>query len=188
MVLTPSTWRFSPHSWYPDPRGTYSQSYWTGTRPIIIDPAAVDESMASVVETGGHTPVGQRDSERLPCREMIKPCRETARSATAQPAILFLRDPSSECLAPSDFFATRFTKSNRSALRRKLSTPMFSIAVVLLVILFPLLIPAAVTATHAITEAGQRRREQIANSLGDGVGPIGGQPISLEHTRRAAVA
>jgi len=66
VVLTPSTWRFSPHSWYPDPRGTYSQSYWTGTRPIIIDPAAVDESMASVVETGGHTPVGQRDSERLP--------------------------------------------------------------------------------------------------------------------------
>jgi hypothetical protein len=65
---------------------------------------------------------------------------------------------------------------------------MFSIAIVLLVILFPLLIPAAVTATHAITEAGQRRREQIANSLGDGVGPIGGQPISHEHTRRAAVA
>jgi hypothetical protein len=56
VVLTPSTWRFSPHSWYPDPRGTYSQSYWTGTRSIIIDPAAVDESMASVVETGGSHP------------------------------------------------------------------------------------------------------------------------------------
>ena len=37
-----------------------------GTRPIIIHPAAVDESMASVVETRGHTAVGERDSERLP--------------------------------------------------------------------------------------------------------------------------
>jgi hypothetical protein len=41
--LTPSTWRFPPLSWYPDPRGIYSQSYWTGTRAIIIHPAAVDE-------------------------------------------------------------------------------------------------------------------------------------------------
>ena len=42
-VLTSSTWCFPPLSRYPDPRGTYSQSYWTGTRPIIIHPAAVDE-------------------------------------------------------------------------------------------------------------------------------------------------
>jgi hypothetical protein len=61
-----STWRFPPLSWYPDPRGTYSQSYWTGTRPIIIHPAAVDEPMAPVVETRGHTPVGQRDSNQVP--------------------------------------------------------------------------------------------------------------------------
>jgi hypothetical protein len=63
---------------------------------------------------------------------------------------------------------------------------MFSIAIVLLIILFPVLVPAAVTAIHAIAEACQRRRERIAN-LGDGVGSIGGQSISHEHTRRAAV-
>ena len=72
--------------------------------------------------------------------------------------------------------------------RRKLSTPMFSIAIVLLIILFPVLIPAAVTAIHAIAEAGQRRRERIANSPGDGVGSNGGQSVSHEHTRLAAVA
>ena len=72
--------------------------------------------------------------------------------------------------------------------RRKLSTPMFSIAIVLLIILFPVLIPAAVTAVHTIAEAGQRRRERIANSLGDGVGSNGGQSVSREHTRLAAVA
>ena len=65
-IETDPTWCFPPLSWYPDPRGTYSQSYWTGTRPIIIHPAAVDASIASVVETRGHTGVGQRDSERLP--------------------------------------------------------------------------------------------------------------------------
>ena len=44
---------------------------------------------------------------------------------------------------------------------------MFPIAIVFFIILFPVLIPAAVTAIHAIAEAGQRRRERIANSLGD---------------------
>jgi hypothetical protein len=63
---------------------------------------------------------------------------------------------------------------------------MFSIAIFLLIILFPVLIPAAVTAIHAIAEAGKRRRERTVNSLGDGVGPIGEQSISHEHTRRAA--
>ena len=64
---------------------------------------------------------------------------------------------------------------------------MFSIAIILLIILFPVLVPAAVTAIHAIAETGQRRRERIANSLGDGVGSIGGQSISHEHTRQVAV-
>jgi hypothetical protein len=64
---------------------------------------------------------------------------------------------------------------------------MFSIAIFLLIILFPVLMPAAVHAIHAIAEARQRRRERIANSLSDGVGSIGGQSISHEHTRRAAV-
>jgi hypothetical protein len=99
-----------------------------------------------------------------------------------------LRDPSSEFLVPSGFSATCFTKINRSALRRKLSTPMFSIAVVVLIVLFPVLVPAAVTAVGAIADARQRRPERIANSLGDGVGSIGGQSISHEHTRRAAVS
>ena len=90
-----------------------------GTRPIIIHPAAVDESMASVVETRGHTPVGQLDLERLPCREMTKVCRELSRPTTALSMILFLRDPSSEFLAPSEFSATRFTKINRSVLAEK---------------------------------------------------------------------
>src|ERR1700733_13631976 len=65
---------------------------------------------------------------------------------------------------------------------------MFSIAIVFFIILFPVLIPAAVAAIHAIAEAGQRRRERIANSLGDGVGSNGGQSVSHEHTRLAAVA
>jgi hypothetical protein len=64
---------------------------------------------------------------------------------------------------------------------------MFPIAIVFLIILFPVLIPAAVTAIHAVTEAGQRRRERIASSLGDGVGSIGGQSISHEYTHQAAV-
>jgi hypothetical protein len=65
---------------------------------------------------------------------------------------------------------------------------MFSIAIVFLIILFPVLIPAAVTAIHTIDEARQRRPERTANSLRDGVGSIGGQSISHQHTRRAAVA
>ena len=64
---------------------------------------------------------------------------------------------------------------------------MFSIAIVFLIILFPVLIPAAVTAIHAIADARQRRRERIASPLGDGVGSIGGQSVSHEHTRLAAV-
>jgi hypothetical protein len=65
---------------------------------------------------------------------------------------------------------------------------MFPIVVVLLIIFFPVLIPAAVTATHAIAEAGQRRRERIANALGDGVSSVGGQSISHEGNRRAVAA
>jgi hypothetical protein len=65
---------------------------------------------------------------------------------------------------------------------------MFPIVVVLLIILFPVLIPAAVTAIHVIAEAGQRRRERIANALGNGVSSVGGQPIPHERTRRAVAA
>jgi hypothetical protein len=56
-----------------------------------------------------------------------------------------------------------------------------------LIVLFPIFIPAAVTAVGAITNARQPRRERIANSLDDGLGPIGGQSISHEHRRQAAV-
>ena len=55
---------------------------------------------------------------------------------------------------------------------------MFSIAIFLLIVLFPVLIPVSVHAIHAIAEASQRRREWIANSLGDGVGSIGGKSIA----------
>jgi hypothetical protein len=65
---------------------------------------------------------------------------------------------------------------------------MFTITKVLLIVLFPVLVPAAVTAVGAIADARERRPERIANSLGDGVGSIGGQPISHEHARRAAVS
>jgi hypothetical protein len=65
---------------------------------------------------------------------------------------------------------------------------MFSIAIVLFIIFLPVLIPAAVTAFHAIAHARQRRREQNANSLADGAGSVGGQPVSHENTRRASVS
>ena len=87
-----------------------------------------------------------------------------------------------------EFFHDSLHKFTDPPWRRKLSTLMFSIAIILLIILFPVLIPAAVAAIHAIAEAGQRRRERIANSLGDGVGSNGGQSISHQHTRLAAVA
>jgi hypothetical protein len=121
---------------------------------------------------------------------MTKVCREMSRPATAPSAILFLRDPSSESSFRGNFGGcskTRFTKINRSALRRKLSTPMFSIAIFVLMVLSPVLVPAAITAFHAVAAARQRSRQRIANSLGDGVGSIGGQSISHEHTHQAAV-
>jgi hypothetical protein len=65
---------------------------------------------------------------------------------------------------------------------------MLSIATVLFIVFLPLLIPAAVTAFHAITHARQRRRVPIANSLGGRAGSVGGQTISHEHTRRVSVA
>lgn len=43
---------------------------------------------------------------------------------------------------------------------------MFSIAIVLFIIMFPLLIPAAVSSVGAITDARRRRRERITNRLG----------------------
>jgi hypothetical protein len=141
--------------------------------------------MASVIETRGHTPVGQRDSDRLlsgndkNMSENVK-----TRDGTVDDPVSagpFIRIPRAERIS-----TTRFTKINRSALRRKLSTPMFSIAIFLLMVMSPVLIPAAITAFHAI--ARQRRRERIAYSLGDGAGSVGGQPISHDHTRRAAVA
>ena len=64
---------------------------------------------------------------------------------------------------------------------------MFSIAIFLLIVLSPVLIPVSVHAIHAIAEASQRRREWIANSLGDGVGAIGEQSISHENTGPVAV-
>ena len=65
---------------------------------------------------------------------------------------------------------------------------MFTIAIVLLIVLFPVLVPAAVTAVGAIADTRERRPERIADSLGVGVGSIGGQSISNEHARRAAVS
>jgi hypothetical protein len=44
---------------------------------------------------------------------------------------------------------------------------MFAIAIVLLIVLSPVLIPAAITAFHAIADARRRRRERIANSMGE---------------------
>ena len=44
---------------------------------------------------------------------------------------------------------------------------MFSIAIVLFIIVFPVLIPAAVSSVGAITDARQRRRERITNAQGD---------------------
>jgi len=68
---------------------------------------------------GSHRGRSARFGAPPPCRGMIKMRRETARPATAPSTILFLRDPSSECLAPSEFSATRFTKINRSASAEK---------------------------------------------------------------------
>jgi hypothetical protein len=190
-VLNASTWRFPPLSGYPDPRGAYSQSYWTGTPLIIIHPAAVDESIASVLETRGHTPVGQRDSERLPVSGNDKNVSRNGKTRDGTVDDPVLRDHSSEFLAPSEFsgdfprLASR--KLTDPSWRRKLSRPMFPIAIFLLIILFPVLIPASVHAIHAIAEASQRRRERIANSLGDGVGAIGEQSISHENTGPVAV-
>jgi hypothetical protein len=138
--------------------------------------------MASVVETKGQTPLGQRDSERLPVSgndKTVSGNGKTRDATVGDPVSAgpIIRMPRAERIFPR--LASR--KETDPPWRRKLSTPMFSIAIVLLIILFPVLIPAAVTAVHVIAEAGQRR-------LGDGVGSNGGQSVSHEHTRLAAVA
>ena len=65
---------------------------------------------------------------------------------------------------------------------------MFSIAIFVLVVLSPVLIPAAITAFHAIAAARQRSRQRIASSLVTVSDLLVGKPIPHEHTRRAAVA
>jgi hypothetical protein len=94
----------------------------------------------------------------------------------------FIRIPCAERI-----FRDSLHENSPIRLAEKAECTHASIAIGLLIILSPIFIPAAVTAVGAITNARQPRRERIANPLGDGVGPIGGQSISHEHPRQAAV-
>lgn len=60
----------------------------------------------------------------------------------------------------------RHTRKQIIRLAKKVEYTMFSIAIVVLIIVFPVLIPAAVSSVRAIADARQRRRDRITNPLG----------------------
>jgi hypothetical protein len=86
----------------------------------------------------------------------------------APSAILFLRRTNFARLASSKL-------TNPPA--KKAEYTMFSIAIVLFIILFPVLIPAGVSTAGAITDARQRRRERIRYALGNGARSVVKQSI-----------
>jgi hypothetical protein len=53
---------------------------------------------------GSAAPLGQRDSERLPVSGNDKTVSGNGKTRDGTVGDPFLRDPSSECLAPSEFF------------------------------------------------------------------------------------
>jgi hypothetical protein len=64
---------------------------------------------------------------------------------------------------------------------------MFSIAIVLFIIVFPVLIPAAVSSVGGIADARQRRRERLAKVVDEGNRPVVAQPISQDGARQAVL-
>ena len=65
---------------------------------------------------------------------------------------------------------------------------MFSIAIVLFIIVFPILIPAAVETVGALGDAIRRRREGAARPAGTGVRTSFLQSFSYERASRAEAA